>query len=56
MVSHLLLPQLVGWPAKSLQIYWGETARLKQAATPLVADILTSPLLPGFRLPVGRLF
>ncbi len=47
---------IVDWPAKSLQIYRREAAVLKLAATLLVDDELTSPLLPGFSLPVARLF
>jgi Uma2 family endonuclease len=47
---------IVDWPAKSLQIYRREAAALKLAATLLVDDVLTSPLLPGFSLPVARLF
>ena len=47
---------IVDWPAKSLQIYRREAAALKLAATLLVDDELSSPLLAGFSLPVARLF
>jgi len=47
---------IIDWPAKSLQIYRREAAALKLAATLLADDDLSSPLLPGFSLPVARLF
>jgi Uma2 family endonuclease len=47
---------IVDWPAKSVQIYRHTTGALKLAATLLIDDELTSPLLPGFSLPVARLF
>ena len=47
---------IVDWPAKSLQIFRREAAALKLVATLFADDVLTSPLLPGFSLPVARLF
>jgi Uma2 family endonuclease len=47
---------IIDWPAKSLQVYRRESAALKLAATLLTDDELSSPLLPGFSLPVARLF
>jgi Uma2 family endonuclease len=47
---------IVDWPAKSLQVFRREAAALKLAATLFADDDLTSPLLPGFSLPVARLF
>ena len=47
---------IVDWPAKSLQIYRHSAGALKLVATLLIDDELTSPLLPGFTLPVARLF
>ena len=47
---------IIDWPAKSLQVYRREAAALKLAATLLVDDELSSPLLPGFSLSVARLF
>ncbi len=47
---------IVDWPAKSVQIYRHTAGALKLAATLLIDDELTSPLLPGFSLPVARLF
>jgi len=47
---------IVDWPAKSVQIYRHTAGALKVAATLLAEDDLTSPLLPGFSLPLARLF
>jgi Uma2 family endonuclease len=47
---------IVDWQAKSLQIYRREQAALKLVVTLLAEDELTSPLLPGFKVPVARLF
>jgi Uma2 family endonuclease len=47
---------IVDWPAKSVQVYRHMNGVLKLAVTLLADDELTSPLLPGFSLPVARLF
>jgi Uma2 family endonuclease len=47
---------IVDWQAKSLQIYRREQAALKLALTLLAEDELTSPLLPGFKVKLARLF
>ena len=47
---------IADWQAKSLQIYRREGASLKLTATLFVEDELTSPLLPGFKVSVARLF
>ena len=47
---------IVDWPAKSLQVFRRQAAALKLAATLVVGDEITSPLLPGFNLPITRLF
>jgi len=47
---------IVDWQAKSMQIYRREQAALKLALTLLAEDELTSPLLPGFKVKLARLF
>ncbi len=47
---------IVNWRLKQVEVYRRERATLKLAATLLVNDELTSPLLPGFACPVERLF
>lgn len=47
---------IADWQAKSLQVYRREGAALKLAATLYAGDELTSRLLPGFKVPVARLF
>ena len=47
---------IVDGPAKSLQVFRHTAGALKLAATLLADDELSSPLLPGFSLPVARLF
>ncbi|MBI3360195.1 MAG: Uma2 family endonuclease [Chloroflexi bacterium] len=47
---------IADWQAKSLQVYRREGAALKLAATLYAGDELTSSLLPGFKVPVARLF
>lgn len=47
---------IIDWPAKCVQVFRHTAGALKLAATLLVEDELTSPLLPGFGLPVVRLF
>ncbi len=47
---------IVDWPARSLQVFRHTAGALKLAATLLADDELSSPLLPGFSLPVARLF
>ena len=47
---------IADWQAKSLQIYRREQALLKLAVTLFENDELTSPLLPGFKVKLARLF
>lgn len=47
---------IVDWQARSVQVYRREAALLKLAATLFAEDELALPLLPGFALPVARLF
>ena len=47
---------IADWQAKSLQVFRREQAVLKLIVTLLAEDELTSPLLPGFKVKVARLF
>ncbi|MGD1899308.1 MAG: Uma2 family endonuclease [Phormidesmis sp.] len=47
---------IVNWRLKEIEVYRREDARLVKVATLLVADTLTSPLLPGFECAVSGLF
>ena len=47
---------IADWQAKSLQVFRREQAVLKLVVTLLAEDELTSPLLPGFKAKVARLF
>ncbi len=47
---------IVGWRARTVEVYRRAGDRLELAATLTAADTLTSPLLPGFRYPVGDLW
>ena len=47
---------IVDWPSKTLEIYRRDNARLMLVATLLAEDELTSPLLPGLKIAVARLF
>ncbi|MBV8883201.1 MAG: Uma2 family endonuclease [Chroococcidiopsidaceae cyanobacterium CP_BM_RX_35] len=47
---------IVNWQLKSLEIYRRSDAQLQLVATLLEGDILTSPLLPGFSLPITQIF
>jgi len=47
---------IADWQGKSLQIYRREQAILKLAVTLFENDELTSPLLPGFKVKLARLF
>jgi Uma2 family endonuclease len=47
---------IADWQAKSLQVFRREQAVLKLVVTLLTEDELTSPLLPGFKVKVARLF
>lgn len=38
---------IVNWRLKEIKVYRREDARLQKVATLLMADMLTSPLLPG---------
>ncbi|MCS6848221.1 MAG: Uma2 family endonuclease [Anaerolineae bacterium] len=47
---------IADWRLKQMEIYRRERDRLRLTATLFAQDELTSPLLPGFACPVGRLF
>jgi Uma2 family endonuclease len=47
---------IADWEARRVQVYRRQGAALRLAATLLAEDELTSPLLPGFKAQVGRLF
>jgi Uma2 family endonuclease len=47
---------LVNWQLQQVEIYRRREAVLKLVATLLIADELSSPLLPNFMCPVERLF
>jgi Uma2 family endonuclease len=47
---------IVNWQLKTLEIYRRTDTQLQLVATLLDSDILTSPLLPGFTVPVAEIF
>ncbi len=47
---------IADWQAKTIEVYRREMAALKLAAKLYAEDDLTSPLLPGFKVVVGRSF
>lgn len=47
---------IANWQLKTLEIYRRNEAHLTLVATLLEVDSLTSPLLPGFCLPVAQIF
>jgi Uma2 family endonuclease len=47
---------IADWNEKRLQVYRYDAGALKLVATLLEGDELESPLLPGFKVMVGRLF
>lgn len=47
---------IVNWQRQEVAVYRRQAAWLELVATLLASDTLTSPLLPGFECPVGRLF
>ncbi|MBI3972316.1 MAG: Uma2 family endonuclease [Chloroflexi bacterium] len=47
---------LVDWELRAIAIYRREAAALRLAATLYDGDVIESPLLPGFRWPVERIF
>lgn len=47
---------IVSWQLKTIEIYRRRDAQLQLVSTLLVADTLTSPLLPGFSTPVAQIF
>ena len=47
---------IVNWRLKEIEVYRREGAMLQKVSTLLVADRLTSPLLPGFECAVSGLF
>ncbi|HIQ04360.1 MAG TPA: Uma2 family endonuclease [Anaerolineae bacterium] len=47
---------IVDWRAQAVEVYRRQDAALRLVCTLHREDELTSPLLPGFRVPVARLF
>jgi Uma2 family endonuclease len=47
---------VVNWQRQNLEVYRRENAQLHLVATLLATDTLTSPLLPGFSLPIAQIF
>jgi Uma2 family endonuclease len=47
---------IVDWQMRQVEVYRRRDAALALAATLLESDTLTSPLLPGFALPLSELF
>ncbi|MBW4681874.1 MAG: Uma2 family endonuclease [Microcoleus vaginatus WJT46-NPBG5] len=47
---------IVDWRQQQIEVYRREQAILKPAATLFSTDELSSPLLAGFSVPVGRIF
>ena len=47
---------IVDWQVRQVEVYRRRDAALALEATLLESDTLTSPLLPGFALPLGELF
>jgi len=47
---------IVDWQRRGIEVYRRSDAALVLAATLFADDVLESPLLPGFALPLGELF
>jgi Uma2 family endonuclease len=47
---------IVSWQLKTLEIYRRTEAQLQLVGTLMAGNVLTSPLLPGFSVPVAELF
>ncbi len=47
---------IVNWQLQTLEIYRRTDAQLQLVATLLMGDTLTSPLLPGFKAEIDRIF
>ena len=47
---------IVDWRAQTVAVYWRHEVELRLAATLQRDDTLTSPVLPGFLLPLARHF
>jgi Uma2 family endonuclease len=47
---------IVNWQLKTLDVYRRTDTQLQQIATLLEGDTLTSPLLPGFSIPIAQVF
>jgi Uma2 family endonuclease len=47
---------IVDWQQQSIQVFRRQDAMLQLAATLWTSDTLTSPILPGFELPVASLW
>ena len=47
---------IVSWQLKTLEIYRRVDAQLQLVSTLLIGDTLTSPLLPGFSIPIAQIF
>jgi Uma2 family endonuclease len=48
--------RIVNWQLKTLEIYRCTDAQLQLVATLFEEDILASPLLPGFSVPLDQIF
>ncbi len=47
---------IVNWQVQSLEVYRRSDAQLQLVTTLLVDDVVTSPLLPGFRVAIAKIF
>ena len=47
---------ILDWRVRTVEVYRRGDTGLHRVAVLRIDDTLTSPLLPGFTLPVGRLF
>jgi Uma2 family endonuclease len=47
---------IVNWQLQMIEVYRRTDAQLQLVATLLAGDILTSPLLPGFKVEIDRIF
>jgi Uma2 family endonuclease len=47
---------IANWQLKTLEIYRRTEAQLRLVTTLLGEDLLTSPLLPGFAVPIAQIF
>jgi len=47
---------IVDWESEQIEVYRRQNATLELMATLFSADTLTSPLLPGFEIPIAKLW